>query len=39
MAAAVIATEKMLNLIAPRRKTSGSGKERRGARKPRKAAR
>ena len=39
MAAAVIATEKMLNLIAPKRKPARTGKDRRATRKPRKAAR
>ena len=39
MAAAVIATEKMLNLVAAKRKPARSGKQRRPARKPRKPAR
>ena len=39
MAAAVIATEKMLNLIAPKRKPARAGKDRRATRKPRKSAR
>jgi len=39
MAAAVIATEKMLNRVAAQRKTARSGKVRRAGRRPRKPAR
>ncbi len=39
MAAAVIATEKMLNLVAAQRKPATTGKTRRAPRKPRKTAR
>jgi len=39
MAAAVIATEKMLNLVAAQRKPAATGKTRRAPRKPRKTAR
>ena len=39
MAAAVIATEKMLNRVAGQRKTARSGKGRQARRRPRKSAR